>query len=89
MRARVAAKCGSADLDPAELENVKDANLRDVMPYGFGIHHAGMNRADRQLVEDLFGDGHLQVLVSTATLVSGARGRGMCGLLTCYRRRGE
>ena len=30
-----------------------------------------MARADRTLVEDLFGDGHIQVLVSTATLAWG------------------
>ena len=53
-----------------EGENVTDPNLKDLLPYGFGIHHAGMTRADRQLCEELFADGHLQVLVSTATLVS-------------------
>lgn len=61
----------SREVLQTELENVKDANLRDVLPYGFGIHHAGMGRPDRQLVEDLFQDGHLQVLVSTATLAWG------------------
>lgn len=61
----------SREVLQTELENVKDANLRDVLPYGFGIHHAGMTRPDRQLVEDLFQDGHLQVLVSTATLAWG------------------
>merc|ERR1711871_385969 len=45
--------------------------LKDLMPYGFGVHHAGMARSDRNLVEDLFADGHLQVLVSTATLAWG------------------
>jgi hypothetical protein len=30
-----------------------------------------MNRADRTLVEDLFGERHIQVLVSTATLAWG------------------
>lgn len=54
----------------AELENVSDPNLRDILPYGFGIHHAGMTRPDRTLVEELFAGGHIQVLVSTATLVS-------------------
>jgi pre-mRNA-splicing helicase BRR2 len=29
----------------------------------FAIHHAGMTRADRTLVEDLFADGHIQVRV--------------------------
>ncbi|WFD43545.1 RNA helicase [Malassezia psittaci] len=61
----------SREILQTELENVQDANLKDVLPYGFGIHHAGMNRADRQLVEDLFADGHIQVLVSTATLAWG------------------
>lgn len=55
----------------SELENVTDGDLKDVMPYGFGIHHAGMSRLDRELVEALFADGHLQVLVSTATLAWG------------------
>lgn len=33
------------------------------MPYGFAIHHAGMTRVDRTLVEDLFADKHIQVRV--------------------------
>ncbi|KAJ1033874.1 hypothetical protein NDA16_000082 [Ustilago loliicola] len=55
----------------SELDNVTDGDLKNVMPYGFGIHHAGMSRLDRELVEALFADGHLQVLVSTATLAWG------------------
>ena len=35
------------------------------------VIHAGMTRADRTLVEDLFADGHIQVLCSTATLAWG------------------
>ncbi|KAL7750398.1 Pre-mRNA-splicing helicase BRR2 [Sorochytrium milnesiophthora] len=54
-----------------EAETVKDKDLKDVLPYGFAIHHAGMTRADRTLVEDLFGGKHVQVLVSTATLAWG------------------
>jgi pre-mRNA-splicing helicase BRR2 len=54
-----------------QAENCKDSDLRDLLPFGFGIHHAGMGRADRTLVEDLFADGHVQVLVSTATLAWG------------------
>lgn len=50
---------------------VKSNDLKDLLPYGFAIHHAGMTRVDRQLVEDLFADGHIQVLVSTATLAWG------------------
>lgn len=54
-----------------ESENCQNADLKDLMPYGFGIHHAGMSRADRTTVEDLFADGALQVLVCTATLAWG------------------
>ena len=54
-----------------EAEGVTNADLKDLMPYGFGIHHAGMSRADRTSVEDLFSDGSLQVLVCTATLAWG------------------
>lgn len=54
-----------------EVDNVKDSNLRDLLPFGFAIHHAGMTREDRVLVEDLFNDGAVQVLVCTATLAWG------------------
>ncbi|KAI9834766.1 MAG: hypothetical protein M1819_002852 [Sarea resinae] len=54
-----------------EADGVVDRDLKDVLPYGFGIHHAGMSRADRTSVEDLFADGMIQVLVCTATLAWG------------------
>jgi pre-mRNA-splicing helicase BRR2 len=54
-----------------EAGNVKDSNLRDLLPFGFAIHHAGMSREDRGLVEELFADGSIQVLVCTATLAWG------------------
>ncbi len=54
-----------------EADQVKNAELKDLLPYGFAIHHAGMTRVDRTLVEDLFADKHIQVLVSTATLAWG------------------
>ncbi|KAK0672891.1 Sec63 Brl domain-containing protein [Cercophora samala] len=50
---------------------VNNTDLKDILPYGFGIHHAGMSRADRTDVEDLFSSGHIQVLVCTATLAWG------------------
>ncbi|KAG2051380.1 hypothetical protein BDR06DRAFT_1010538 [Suillus hirtellus] len=40
-----------------EAGNVKDSNLRNLLPFGFAIHHAGMTREDRNLVEELFTDG--------------------------------
>ncbi|RUS18546.1 Sec63 Brl domain-containing protein [Endogone sp. FLAS-F59071] len=54
-----------------EAASVKDPNLADLLPYGFAVHHAGMTRADRTLVEELFADGHVRVLCSTATLAWG------------------
>lgn len=54
-----------------EAEQVADQDLKDVLPYGFGLHHAGMSREDRTSVEDLFSDGAIQVLVCTATLAWG------------------
>ena len=54
-----------------ESSGVMDKDLKDLMPYSIGIHHAGMSRADRTSVEDLFAGRDLQVLVSTATLAWG------------------
>ncbi|KAG7655025.1 Helicase C-terminal [Arabidopsis suecica] len=50
---------------------VKNSDLKDILPYGFAIHHAGLSRGDREIVETLFFQGHVQVLVSTATLAWG------------------
>lgn len=61
----------SREILQTEAEAVKSADLKSLLPFGLGIHHAGMTRADRTLVEDLFADGHIQVLVSTATLAWG------------------
>ncbi|KHJ35859.1 putative sec63 brl domain-containing protein [Erysiphe necator] len=62
---------GSREALNSEAEAVNDRDLKDLLPYGFGIHHAGMTRPDRTSVEDLFNDGLIQVLVCTATLAWG------------------
>ena len=49
-----------------EANNAKDGNLQDLLPFGFAMHLAGMTREDRGLVEELFADGSIQVLVCTA-----------------------
>ncbi|CAG7954089.1 unnamed protein product [Penicillium nalgiovense] len=54
-----------------EADSVDDAGLKDLMPYGLGIHHAGLSLADRDSVQALFADGSIQVLVCTATLAWG------------------
>ena len=53
------------------VDGTRNADLKDLLSYGFAIHHAGMTRADRNLVEESFAAGNLQVLVSTATLAWG------------------
>eukprot|EP00127_Corallochytrium_limacisporum_P005628 Clim_evm7s210 gene=Clim_evmTU7s210 len=55
----------------SELSSVHSKQLAEIMTFGFGIHHAGLKRDDRHLVESLFADGHLKVLVSTSTLAWG------------------
>ncbi|CAF3825762.1 unnamed protein product [Adineta steineri] len=62
---------GSQEILRTEAELSTNLELKDLFPYSFAIHHAGMNRADRTLVEDLFAEKHIQVLVSTATLAWG------------------
>ena len=32
--------------------NVWDSEVQDLLPYGFAVHHAGLPRADRKLVEE-------------------------------------
>ncbi|NXM38330.1 ASCC3 protein, partial [Gymnorhina tibicen] len=49
----------------------RNKQLRELFPDGFSIHHAGMLRQDRSLVENLFSNGHIKVLVCTATLAWG------------------
>lgn len=53
------------------VKEAKNSDLRDLLPFGFAIHHAGMPATDRRLVEDLFENRKVQVLVSTATLAWG------------------
>lgn len=54
-----------------ESASAKSKDLKDLLLYGFAIHHAGLGREDRELVEDLFADRHIGVLCTTATLAWG------------------
>ncbi len=45
--------------------------LQELFPLGIGMHHAGMLRSDRSLMERLFAQGVLKVLCTTATLAWG------------------
>ncbi|NXD96456.1 ASCC3 protein, partial [Chaetorhynchus papuensis] len=54
-----------------QVQRSRNKQLRELFPDGFSIHHAGMLRQDRTLVENLFSNGHIKVLVCTATLAWG------------------
>eukprot|EP01104_Vermistella_antarctica_P009338 TRINITY_DN238_c1_g1_i2.p1 TRINITY_DN238_c1_g1~~TRINITY_DN238_c1_g1_i2.p1 ORF type:complete len:2228 (-),score=554.58 TRINITY_DN238_c1_g1_i2:294-5987(-) len=54
-----------------EVQSSHSREFKELGRNGFGMHHAGMLRRDRNIVEKLFGEGMLRVLVCTATLAWG------------------
>ncbi|XP_054714411.1 activating signal cointegrator 1 complex subunit 3-like [Uloborus diversus] len=62
-----------ADFGRAQKNMLKSRNkqLRELFDAGFAIHHAGMLRSDRNLVEKYFAEGHIKVLCCTSTLAWG------------------
>ncbi|XP_065335350.1 probable ATP-dependent DNA helicase HFM1 isoform X2 [Cloeon dipterum] len=63
---------------PKQKEDIKsmvgklmDKKIGEALNRGVGAHHAGMHKNDRQIVENLFKNGSLPVLVSTSTLAMG------------------
>lgn len=54
-----------------DVRSSRGRELRELVPKGMGVHHAGMARTDRNLVERLFADGAIKVLCCTATLAWG------------------
>jgi activating signal cointegrator complex subunit 3 len=50
------------------LDSLEDNNLKHMISFGIGIHHAGLSSNDRNIVEKLFLQLKIQVLVCTATL---------------------
>ena len=55
----------------SDLKTTKGRELRDIVPKGFGCHHAGMPRTDRNFIERIFAEGATRVLCCTATLAWG------------------
>ncbi|KAH8347048.1 hypothetical protein KR059_004486 [Drosophila kikkawai] len=53
------------------VQKSRNKQLVDLFSCGLAMHHAGMLRADRQMVEKYFVEGHISVLVCTATLAWG------------------
>lgn len=54
-----------------EVAKSRNRELGELFQSGFGVHHAGMLRSDRNLTEKLFSEGLIKVLVCTATLAWG------------------
>ncbi|CCD23111.1 RNA helicase NDAI_0B00770 [Naumovozyma dairenensis CBS 421] len=54
-----------------QLAKNRDKDLKELFQFGFGVHHAGMSRSDRNLTEKMFKDGAIKVLCCTATLAWG------------------
>ncbi|KAJ8406415.1 hypothetical protein AAFF_G00306460 [Aldrovandia affinis] len=51
--------------------SLHDSKLRDLVTYGVGFHHAGIDVSDRKIIEDAFTLGDLPVLFTTSTLAMG------------------
>lgn len=49
----------------------RNKDMRELFQYGFGVHHAGMLRSDRNVTEKMFLSGAIRVLCCTATLAWG------------------
>lgn len=52
-------------------EGIQDEALRHTITFGIGLHHAGLNAHDRDIVERMYLSGEIRVLVATATLAWG------------------
>ncbi|GMS84025.1 hypothetical protein PENTCL1PPCAC_6200, partial [Pristionchus entomophagus] len=63
-------KCSPAELEE-HVRSIRDENLKLTLPFGIGMHHAGLMPAERALVEHLFVERKIQVLIATATLAWG------------------
>lgn len=58
------------DDEPIEmlLERIENEALKHTISFGVGIHHAGLKTSDREIVEKLFQQGKIQILVATTTV---------------------
>lgn len=53
------------------IDHVHDTNLKLTLAFGIGLHHAGLNDGDRRIVEELFVNRKIQILIATSTLAWG------------------
>ncbi|EEB05874.1 ATP-dependent RNA helicase Slh1 [Schizosaccharomyces japonicus yFS275] len=53
------------------LTKVEDKNLKMSLPFGIGLHHAGLTEDDRRISEELFVNNKIQILIATSTIAWG------------------
>lgn len=63
--------CDQSYTRKREVTASRNEQLQHLFNFGFSVHHAGLLRKDRNLVESLFMEGNIKVLISTATLAWG------------------
>lgn len=61
----------SEEYSDSVARQIRDESLRHTLAFGIGLHHAGLASSDREIVERLFLNGDILVLVATATLAWG------------------
>ena len=55
----------------ALMNQISDPALKLSLPFGIGLHHAGIMDRDRKIVEELFLNNKIQILIATSTLAWG------------------
>ncbi|ORX42129.1 Sec63-domain-containing protein [Piromyces finnis] len=53
------------------IKGIQDPSLQYALSFGIGLHHAGLVDSDRAVVEELFVNEKIQILVATSTLAWG------------------
>ena len=53
------------------VKNVRDTVLKQTLVFGIGMHHTGLVTEDQRIVEDLFLNDKIQILIATSTLAWG------------------
>lgn len=64
-------ECENSHRSKKEVMASRNEQVKRLFDFGFSVHNAGLLRKDRNLVERLFLEGHIKVLISTATLAWG------------------
>lgn len=58
-------------VEMSDIGLIKDAEIKELLRCGVGIHHGGLEKETRKSIEELYRNGKINVLVSTATLAWG------------------